>query len=692
MKILVATAFFALLNGISLPLFSQNVGINTTGATPSSNAILDLNTGNAKNMGLLIPRVVLGASLTTFSPPMIGSSTGLDSGMMVYNWKATNQPVGYYFWNGATWVSLGLGGASSWALTGNAGTSPGTNYLGTSDGEALEFKADAQKSGWIDYTSPYNTSFGYQAMNSIGVAATHCVAMGYQAMGGSNGAPYNVALGYYALYNNNNVTGHNIGIGDSALSQNSTPVNTIAIGNQAMSNNNSGTGYDIGIGYQVMNGTANAGSAHDIGIGYQALYEQQSNYNVGIGEQTLYNGNAHYSVAMGYQAMGSTQSYSGSDAIGIGYQALYSGALGGYGSNDIAIGNQAMYSAGVGNNIAIGYQAFYGSSSTSGTYNIAIGYQSLYSITYGHYNIAIGDSALNANIGPSGNTVIGHGASATSQYGEYNTAVGFQALQNDVSTYSNSENTAVGASALSSNTTGYYNTAIGFQAGDYNTTGQKNTFLGYQAGYSASFNTLNNVVCLGYNSGVGSTIASNNIYLGNSSTSKIYCTATSINAYSDRRIKDSIKENVPGLAFITKLRPVTYHLNIHKENKILGIKDDRDYPGKYDVEKITQTGFIAQQVDSAAMACGYNFSGVERPKNSNGLYTLGYTTFVVPLVKAVQEQQQMIEDQKKTIEKQNTITSSQQAKIDAQQASIDELKQEVELLKKRLDAMPNSQK
>jgi hypothetical protein len=47
--------------------------------------------------------------------------------------------------------------------------------------------------------------------------------------------------------------------------------------------------------------------------------------------------------------------------------------------------------------------------------------------------------------------------------------------------------------------------------------------------------------------------------------------------------------------------------------------------------------FIAQEVEEAARALGYDFSGVDAPKNDNDFYGLRYGTFVVPLVKAVQE-------------------------------------------------------
>jgi hypothetical protein len=183
---------------------------------------------------------------------------------------------------------------------------------------------------------------------------------------------------------------------------------------------------------------------------------------------------------------------------------------------------------------------------------------------------------------------------------------------------------------------GYYNTATGYEAG-YGNTGSENTFLGYNAGYGCVTASTNNDVFIGYNAGP-SVPGSNTVYLGNTSTSNIETYASmTLTSWSDRRVKDNIKANVPGLAFINKLLPVTFHYNVSKENKLLGIKDTSNWPGKFDVEKITQSGFIAQQVDSAAQACGYNFSGVNRPKNSKQPYTLGYTTFVVPLVKAVQE-------------------------------------------------------
>lgn len=43
------------------------------------------------------------------------------------------------------------------------------------------------------------------------------------------------------------------------------------------------------------------------------------------------------------------------------------------------------------------------------------------------------------------------------------------------------------------------------------------------------------------------------------------------------------------------------------------------------------------------MYTGYDFSGVDKPEDANGLYGLRYAEFVVPLVKAVQKQQSIIQ-------------------------------------------------
>jgi hypothetical protein len=230
---------------------------------------------------------------------------------------------------------------------------------------------------------------------------------------------------------------------------------------------------------------------------------------------------------------------------------------------------------------------------------------------------------------------------------------------------SGTQNAAMGTSALRDNTIGSNNTGVGVSALLTNLNGNFNTGVGYNA-YPIS-TSLTNYTALGYNTG-SVTSASNMVELGNTSVTTIRAQVTGITAYSDRRIKNNIKSNVPGLDFIKRLNPVTYNLDIHKQNDMLykGKKEAMaDWDGKYDIEKITQTGFIAQEVAEAAKASNYDFNGVDIPKTADGLYSVNYTTFVVPLVKAVQEQQQIIEAEKaknaQLHEEINTLKSNQQA-------------------------------
>jgi hypothetical protein len=54
-------------------------------------------------------------------------------------------------------------------------------------------------------------------------------------------------------------------------------------------------------------------------------------------------------------------------------------------------------------------------------------------------------------------------------------------------------------------------------------------------------------------------------------------------------------------------------------------------------EKKIYTGFVAQEVETAAKKINYDFSGVHAPQNNKDPYGLSYGDFVVPLVKAVQQ-------------------------------------------------------
>ena len=97
-----------------LPVFSQNIGINTSGGAANSSAILDLNTGNTftspNGKGLLIPNIALTGvnDAATIASPA--------TSLMVYVPTGSGlSPAGYYYNSGTpgapVWSSMG-GGAS----------------------------------------------------------------------------------------------------------------------------------------------------------------------------------------------------------------------------------------------------------------------------------------------------------------------------------------------------------------------------------------------------------------------------------------------------------------------------------------------------------------------------------------------------------------------------------------------------
>ncbi|HTE32679.1 MAG TPA: hypothetical protein VK666_20000, partial [Chryseolinea sp.] len=119
---------------------AQNIGINSTGATPAASAMLDI---IATDKGLLIPRVALTA--TNVAGPITSPATSL----LVFNTVAAgttpnNVIPGYYYWSGLAWIAFTNSAASStaWTLGGNTGVTT-ANFVGTGDDKALIFKSNA---------------------------------------------------------------------------------------------------------------------------------------------------------------------------------------------------------------------------------------------------------------------------------------------------------------------------------------------------------------------------------------------------------------------------------------------------------------------------------------------------------------------------------------------------------------------
>ncbi len=301
-------------------------------------------------------------------------------------------------------------------------------------------------------------------------------------------------------------------------------------------------------------------------------------------------------------------------------------------------------------NTFLGFRAAY--VNTTGNHSTGIGSGALFSNTTGTHNTALGVSTLRSSTTGSRNTAIGIGVMRYNSTGYRNTGTGNDALRYNTTGY---ENTADGAFALDSNTTGYNNTAIGAYALRYNTAGVNNTALGHNA-FSQMSPAFSNSTALGANTVI---TASNQVRIGDVNVTSIIG-QVNFSAVSDERFKKEIsstpftngESGVPGLDFILRLRPVTYHLDMDKMAAFFHVPDNMRQKEAEEVGgKIWQTGFVGQEVEKAAAEIGFDFSGVDKPKGSNDYYGLRYAEFVVPLVKAVQEQQQIINQLKTEITK-----------------------------------------
>lgn len=333
-----------------------------------------------------------------------------------------------------------------------------------------------------------------------------------------------------------------------------------------------------------------------------------------------------------------------------------SAVLQGLASMNTALGSFSMQSLLFGNgNTAVGHQS--GFSIMSGDNNTVVGAGALQLCIGGSSNTAVGAYSLAFATG-SRNTGLGVDALSSTTTGENNTALGARCA---VLNTTGNENTAVGHQAMLNSTVGGFNTALGSQASLANTSGQGNTAVGRLA---LSNNTIGgDNVAIGNQAGpaTGNIFNAINIGLGanlnQSDRARIGNTLMlQIGGYepwsdlSDARFKRDIAPQTHGLDFIMKLEPITYRYDVRKLNAhTYGPSDTlfRDPRGQQAIaakEARVYSGFSAQQVEAAAQAVGYDFSGVYAPTNEQEHYALAYSTFVVPLVKAVQEQQAIIED------------------------------------------------
>lgn len=228
---------------------------------------------------------------------------------------------------------------AQWSLTGNAGTAPGTNFLGTTDNQPIIFKTNNHE--WIKLTTSGRIIF--------------------QNIDGGLGWDNNLLLGG----GNDTATGSaNTSVGLGSLVSLSTGVANTAFGSNS--------------GRSISTGAA----------------------NTAIGSNALMNGNiGNANTALGGNALTGPGTIIENTAIGMASMARYNSVSTDYVSANTAlgVGSLAYLSNGTGN-VVIGKRSLGGIA--SGGNNVAIGHMTADNLLGGSNNIYIGDvkaSSTSAN-------------------------------------------------------------------------------------------------------------------------------------------------------------------------------------------------------------------------------------------------------------------------------------------------------
>ena len=368
-----------------------------------------------------------------------------------YNFMARKATT-LYIWNTSTfaWQAVSSGGGSTdttslsnrinrkWDRSGDAGTTPGTDFIGTTDSASLFFKLNGSKWGSFDINQK-NLSFGYLALNSVTSTGLRNTVFGSLAGQSLTTSDDNVAIGYSALRQQTAFT-KNTAVGAYALDSSISAGGTVSIGYASLQSLSGGTG--------------------NTAVGSFALNKLISNINTAIGYEAAMNTTTNNNTVIGYRAL--KDNVNANETTVVGSQAMIN-ATGGTANS--AFGVSALSKTEQGLNTAIGYGSML--NNTAGDQNSAVGYYSLLNNTTGAKNSAFGAGALENNTTGSFNTAVGQDAMLNNTSGFRNIGVGWNAKFGDSS---------------------YNNIGIGYAVGSSLTGGgnHDNTFIG-------GFGTANNI-------------------------------------------------------------------------------------------------------------------------------------------------------------------------------------------------------
>jgi len=595
--------------------FTQ-VSINTTGALPASSAGLDI---HFPDKGLLIPRVNLLKTLDSITVPSPAIS------LMVYNQNtsgsgSTAVTPGYYYWNGSSWQRFGTGPLNFWSLTGNYGTDPAMNFIGTADSTILKFRVNNKVSGIIDPSNYHPvTGFGYQAL--WGVAGKGNAAFGFKALSGDTVGYENTAVGTMSQ-SINKQGNENVSLGAGSLGIFTNGFDNTAIGSYAMGftpggNLNTIIGMYAGKGITGDNNVAVGsnsfgwtGGMNNTILGSNASQDPGSgNYNIILGAQSEIETGGDNNILIG----SSIKLEPGNNQLDIG-NIIYGNNIDGFGtsvsSGNIGIGTKnplsrlhIVPSGGI-NPLRIERLPVSGKDTV-----LVIGPDATVSKRKGYFGgdnwLLKGNSGTDPNLNFLGTTdsttlifrinnkvsgIIEPGSHADAGFGYkvlsgisagFNTATGYEALSADSVQYGN---TAVGSFSQIRNNHGSGNSSLGMYAMEGLQTGNDNTAIGWHAMFASTGGSRNTMV--GMMTGAYTT-GSNNAAVGDN--------ALQWSAGSNNSILGSHAANDPGLTGNNNIL-IGYHTDCGPSNNIV-------------IGYETQTGSGSNKLDIGNLIYGNNIDG-----------------------------------------------------------------------------------
>lgn len=319
-------------------LYAQ-VGINTT----DPQATLDIRSSDlitpTNTDGLLIPKI---------DEFPLTNPTATQDGMMVFVTGDGTPAKGFYYWENTSlsWMPLSTSASpsvGSWLETGNTGTNPTTNFIGTTDGQDLSFRTNNQEKmrltqqgqleflntgssvfigegvgGYDDLTDNRNTFIGafsgfsntngdnnsFFGFNSGGSNTTG----NFNSFFGNNSGEYNISGAGNSFFGNFSGQNNNIGNSNSFFGTSSGRLNNFGSSNNFFGANS---------GRNNTNGNLNSFYGSDSGIGNVL---GSSNTALGVAALQL-NVNGSNNVAIGVEAGRGSGGNSKSNGVFIGFQA-----------------------------------------------------------------------------------------------------------------------------------------------------------------------------------------------------------------------------------------------------------------------------------------------------------------------------------------------------------------------------------